>query len=252
MAGHSKWKQIKRQKGITDARRSQIFTKLAREIAVAVRQGGADPNSNFRLRLAIQRAKDQNMPLVNIERAIKRASGEGADANAFHEVAYEGYGPGGAAVFIEALTDNRHRTVGAIRHVFSRNSGNLGESGSVAWLFESKGVIAAEAPAGKAEDLALAAIDAGADDVKTDGNTLEVYTAHDRLEAVRTSLQKAGATIVSAELQMVPKTLTPVDAASAERALRLIDALEELDDVQKVYTNADFPEAVLAEMAKAG
>jgi YebC/PmpR family DNA-binding regulatory protein len=251
MAGHSKWKQIKRKKGVTDARRGQLFTKLAREITVAAREGGSDTTANFRLRLAIQRARDQNMPVANIERATKRGSGEGAAHETFAAVTYEGYAPGGAAILVEAMTDNRNRTVSEVRRVFSRLGGNMGEAGSVGWLFQSTGVISGDAPAGAAEAVALAAIDAGADDVKTDGDSFEVYAAHDKIEPVRAALEKAGAAIASAELQMVPKSPMPLDPAAAERTLRLLDSLEELDDVNKVYTNADFPEAVLAHMAKA-
>ncbi|MBI3742885.1 MAG: YebC/PmpR family DNA-binding transcriptional regulator [Chloroflexi bacterium] len=247
MSGHSKWSQIKRKKGVIDAKRGQIFTKMAREIMIATRAGGSgDPAANFRLRLAIQRAKDVNMPADNIERAIKKGSGEG-QADAMAEISYEGYAPGGAAIFVEAMTDNKNRTASEVRRVFTRHGGNLGESGSVAWLFQNTGVVAADSPPGKAEDIALAAIDAGADDVKTDGDSLEVYVAPQQLENVRKAIERAGAKISTAELQMVPKTTIPVEGGTAMQALHLLEGLDELDDVQKVYTNAEFPQAVLAQ-----
>ena len=230
MSGHSKWAQIKRQKGLADARRGQVFTKLAREISIAVRQGGSDPQSNARLRLAVQRARDSNMPLDNIERAIKRASGS-TDAAALAE--------------LQALTDNRNRTVAEIRNVFSRNNSNLGESGCVGWIFEPKGVITIETEKVDPEELALTAIDAGADDVKVDGLTVEVHTQPHDLEAVRKTLEEQGISITSSELVQVPKNMVRLDDKSAIQSLRLVDKLEELDDVQHVYTNADFPEEVV-------
>lgn len=248
MSGHSKWSQIKRQKGVADNKRGMRFTKLAREIIVAVRQGGTDPESNARLRLAIARAREENMPLDNIERAIKKGSGEGADAAALEEVTYEGYGPGGAAILVHALTDNRNRTVAEIRSVFSRQSGSLGEAGSVSWLFDNKGLISLHATEAEADDLALIAIDAGAEDVQVDDGTLEVQTPPDRLEEVRLLLAEQ-ATVESAELAMVPKTVVPLDEKTAVQTLRLLDHLEELDDVQRVYSNAEFPNEVLARLA---
>ena len=244
MSGHSKWAQIKRQKGLADARRGQVFTKLAREISIAVRQGGSDPQSNARLRLAVQRARDSNMPLDNIERAIKRASGS-TDAAALAELTLEGYGPGGSAILLQALTDNRNRTVAEIRNVFSRNNSNLGESGCVGWIFEPKGVITIETEKVDPEELALTAIDAGADDVKVDGLTVEVHTQPHDLEAVRKTLEEQGISITSSELVQVPKNMVRLDDKSAIQSLRLVDKLEELDDVQHVYTNADFPEEVV-------
>ena len=246
MAGHSKWKQIKHKKGAADAKRGQLFTKLSREITVSAREGGGDPGGNFRLRLAIQKARDSNMPLDNVERAIKRGTGEGADRVEFVELAYEGYSPGGAAIYVQALSDNRNRTAADVRRVFARGGGSLGEAGSVAWNFESKGVILAEIAGGEGEKLALAAIDVGAEDVKADDTTLEVFTEAEALEQVRQALEGEGVTVASAELQLVPKTPLPLDAGVATQTLRLLDSLEELDDVQKVYTNADFPEAALA------
>ncbi len=244
MAGHSKWKQIKHKKGVTDARRGQLFTKLTREITISAREGGGDPAANFRLRLAIQKARDGNMPLDNIDRAVKRGTGEGGEAVNYEQVSYEGYGPGGAAIFIQGLTDNRNRTVAEVRNVFNKLGGSMGESGSVAWLFEQKGVVTAEAPEDEVEELALTAIDAGSDDVKTDAESMEAFTPVERLEDVREALQAKSANVLSAELEMVAKTPTPIDAGAAKRALRLIDSLEDLDDVQKVYTNADFPDEV--------
>jgi len=248
MSGHSKWSQIKRQKGAADTKRGMRFTKLAREIIVAVRQGSADPESNARLRLAIARAREENMPLDNIERAIKKGSGEGGEGAALEEVTYEGYGPGGAAILVQALTDNRNRTVAEVRSAFTRHSGSLGEAGSVGWLFEGKGVITLHVPGATADDLALLAIDAGAEDVEVDDGTLEVRTPPERLEQVRVAL--AGqAPIASAELAMVPKTSVPLDERTSMQTLRLLDHLEDLDDVQRVYCNADFPNEALARLA---
>ena len=249
MSGHSKWSQIKRQKGVADVKRGLLFTKLAREIVMSAKQGGGDPAGNARLRLAIQRARDGNMPVENIERAIKRGSGEGAGAVDMVEIVYEGYSPGGAAVYVQVMTDNRNRSVSDVRRVFTRNGGSLGESGSVAWLFESRGVLNAEAGEADEDSLAMAAIDAEAEDVKTYGEGLEVYASAERLEAVRAALEEHGATIATAEIQMVPTTLVPLNTSSARQTLRLLDLMEELEDVQKVYTNADFPNEVLAEVA---
>ncbi len=246
MAGHSKWKQIKRAKGITDQKRGALFTKLGREITIAAKAGGSgDPDTNFRLRMAIQKAKDGNMPLDNIQRAIAKATGQG-DQQSLVEIIYEGYTPGGAAVYVQVFTDNKNRTASEVRHVFTHHGGVLGESGSVAWQFSNMGVLSVAAPKGKADDITLAAIDAGAEDVKGEGESLEVYTAPDKLDVVRKSLEATGAKITGAELQMVPKTTMIFDRSNAGQALRLLDELEELDDVQKVFTNADFPEEVLA------
>ncbi|MBI2918844.1 MAG: YebC/PmpR family DNA-binding transcriptional regulator [Chloroflexi bacterium] len=244
MSGHSKWSQIKRQKGVADAKRGQLFTKLAREIMIAVRQGGPDPSANFRLRLAVQKAKDSNLPTENIERAIKKGSGE-AGTTQLEEIIYEGYGPGGIAVLVEALTDNRNRTVSDIRHNFERAGGRMGEAGSVSWVFESRGVLAIPTTPKQAEEWALLAIDAGAEDVQVQDNTLEVYTRPDALEKVRRALEQQDLTVSSAELSRVPKTTVPLDAETALKALKLLDRLEELDDVQRVHTNAEFPDAVL-------
>ena len=248
MAGHSKWKQIKRAKGVADAKRSQVFTRLGREVSVAARAGGADPEANPRLRLAIDRAREQNMPKDNIERAIKRATGEGGEG-IIEEVVYEGYGPGGIAVLVQALTDNRNRTASDVRNVFAKAGGSLGEAGSVAWQFELRGVISIDAAGRDADDLALLAIDAGAEDVQVAGTSVEVYTKPEALEPVRRALTEAGITVESAEVAQVPKNTIMVDAKHAGQALRLLDNLDELDDVQRVASNADFPEEVLAAYA---
>jgi YebC/PmpR family DNA-binding regulatory protein len=245
MSGHSKWSQIKRQKGVADAKRGQLFTKLAREIAVAVRQGGVDQQNNFKLRLIIQKARDSNMPLENIDRAIKRASG-GTDGVALAEVTYEGYGPSGSAILVQVLTDNKNRTLAEVRNILSRGGGNLGENGSVTWLFEPRGVIIIDSTKENAEEVALFAIDAGAEDVKIEGATLEVNTRPQDLEAVRKALEQKRVPISSSELSMVPKTMVKLDEKSALQALKLLDKLEELDEVQRVYTNADFPDEVLS------
>ena len=253
MSGHSKWSSIKHQKGVTDARRGQLFTKLARELTVAARQGGADPEMNVRLRLAVQKAKDNNMPLDNIERAIKRGAGIGDGGQAaMEEVVYEGYAPGGAAILLEAMTDNLNRTVSEVRNVFARGGGNLGDRGCVAWNFESRGVITVETSQEQAEDLALLAIDAGAEDFDLDVTQLEVRTTPETFEQVRLALEEKGATLARAELSMMPKTTVRLEVKQATQTLRLLDKLEELDDIQHVYTNADFPDEVLEEYRKAG
>jgi YebC/PmpR family DNA-binding regulatory protein len=244
MSGHSKWAQIKRQKGAADAKRGQVFTKLAREITVAARQGDSDPAANPRLRLAVQRARDSNMPIDNIERAIKRASGSTEAANLV-EMTLEGYGPGGTAILLQALTDSKNRTVSEVRNVFSRADCSLGESGCVTWMFEPKGVIAVEAAGVDSEELALMAIDAGAEDVKIEGSAVEIHTQPQEMEGVRRALEGQGVAIGSAELLQVPKTMITLDEKSALQSLKLLDKLEELDDVQHVFTNADFPEDVL-------
>jgi YebC/PmpR family DNA-binding regulatory protein len=245
MAGHSKWKQIKRQKGVADQRRGALFTKLAREITLAAKQGGADPDGNFRLRLAIQNARDNNMPAENIQRAIARATGPGEGGD-LQEITYEGYGPAGVAILIEAMTDNRNRTVGEIRSVFTRAGGNLGESGSVAWQFESRGVITVSNDGTTDDEIADAAIEAGADDFRVDTESIDVFTAPSDLESVRQSLLDSGLEIMSAELSMIAKSSIAVETKEAEQIIRLLEKLEDLDDVQKVYSNAEFSDEVLA------
>lgn len=247
MSGHSKWSTIKHQKGVADARRGQLFTKLAREITVAARQGGADPDMNVRLRLAVQRARDNNMPQENTDRAIKRGSGGEDDTTAFEEVTYEGYGPGGIAIMLQVLTDNRNRTVSEVRSTFSRSGGNLGESGCVAWNFESKGIIVLQVSVEQSEEMALTAIDAGAEDFDFDSTALEVRVRPEGFEQVRRVLEESGGTVVNAELAQTPKSTVTLGTREALQTLRLLDKLEDLDDVQRVYTNADFPEEALHE-----
>jgi YebC/PmpR family DNA-binding regulatory protein len=244
MSGHSKWSQIKRQKGVADAKRGQIFTKLAREIIIAVREGGSNPEGNFRLRLAVQKARDSNMPLDNIDRAIKRGSGQ-AEGASLVEMVLEGYGPSGVAILVLALSDNRNRTLQDVRNIFTRNSGNLGESGCVAWLFDSRGVITVDTKERDAEALALEAIDAGAEDVKVEDNYVEIYTRPEELEKVREALKQKDIPIASAELSRVPKTVIQLEEKAALQTLRLLDKLEELDEVQSVSSNADFPDSIL-------
>jgi len=245
MSGHSKWSSIKHQKAVTDARRGQLFTKLTKEIIVAAREGGGDPDMNFRLRMAVQKAKGSNMPADNIERAIKKGSGGGSGQNSMEEIVYEGYAPGGTAILLHTLTDNRNRTGSEVRSTFSKAGGNLAEVGAVGWQFEQKGVIVVEAQPSAADDLSLAAIDAGADDFESVDSILSVYSTPERLDEIRRTLSDLGAAVTSYEISMVPKNTIPLDESTALRTLRLLDQLEELDDIQKVYSNADFPDAAL-------
>lgn len=249
MSGHSKWSTIKRKKGAADARRGQLFTKLSKEIEAAARQGGADPEMNFRLRLAAQKARDNNMPVENIERSIKRAAGQLEGGNSLIEAAYEGYGPGGTAILLETLTDNKNRTTAEVRNIFSRSGNSLGESGCVTWIFEPKGVITVNATEGS-EELALLAIDAGAEDVKDEEGALEIHATPENLESVRKALEEQGVEITSAELTKVPQNLVTLDTKAAIQTLKLMDKLEELDDVQRVYTNADFPDEAIQEYSE--
>jgi len=246
MSGHSKWSTIKRKKGVADDRRGQLFTKLAREIIVAVREGGPNPEANFRLRLVVQKARDNNMPLDNIERAIKRGSGP-AEGAALAEMVLEGYGPNGVAILVQALSDNRNRTLQDVRNIFYRHGGNLGESGCVAWLFDSRGVITVETNAQDAEELALQAIDTGAEDVKIEKNYIDIHTKPTELEKVREALEQKKIAVASAELSMVPKTTVELEKKAALQTLRMLDKLEELDEVQNVSSNADFSDAILEE-----
>lgn len=249
MSGHSKWSQIKRQKGVTDTRRGQAFTRLGREIAIAARQGGGDPQTNFQLRLAVQKARDSNMPMENIQRAIQRGAGGGADMAQLVEVTFEGYGAGGVAIMAQAATDNRNRTIQEVRNIFSRHGGNLGETGSVSWIFQAQGVITIdEANQDRAEEIALMAIDAGADDVKAGVGYLEVYAQPQDMEKVRQALEKKGLAIVSAELSMLPKSTVMADERVAIQNLKLVDKLEELEDVQKVFSNIDYSDEVLEKL----
>ena len=244
MSGHSKWSSIKHQKGVADARRGQLFTKLTREIIIVVREGGNNPEANFRLRLAIQRARDNNMPVDNIERAIKRGSGD-LEGAILAEMTLEGYGPGGAAILVRAVSDNRNRTLQDVRNIFSRSGGSLGENGCVAWIFDSKGLITVKTEDLDAEELALQAIDAGAEDVKVEGDYMEIYTKLEELEVVRGALEKKELPIASSEMAMVPKTTVELEEKAALQTLRLLEKLEQLDEVQHVSSNADFSDSVL-------
>jgi YebC/PmpR family DNA-binding regulatory protein len=250
MSGHSKWSSIKHKKGAADAKRGQLFTKLTRALIVAAREGGPDPAANLALQNAIEKARAASMPKDNIERAIARGSGTGGDAAAFEHMSYEGYAPGGVAVYVEVLTDNRNRTAGEIRHIFARHDGNLAESGAVAWLFERKGVILVDADSVDEDELTLAAADAGAEDVTVEGSSYEVTCAPEELHHVREALEAAGIQVSDAEVTMLPKTTIAIeDEATAKKVLKLIDALEENDDVQDVYANFDIPERVLETVA---
>jgi YebC/PmpR family DNA-binding regulatory protein len=248
MSGHSKWSTIKRQKGAADAKRGQLFTKLGREIAVAAREG-ADPTANSRLRLAIARAREANMPNDTVKRAIERGSGAGEGLN-FQEISYEGYGPNGVAILVDVLTDNRNRTAAEVRSVFTKSGGNLGESGSVRWIFDQKGVIAVEARGKDADDVALVAIDAGAEDIQVDDGTIEVYTDPSAIEDVRAALEADGLTVERSEVTRVPKTTVQLDEDAAHQTMRLIERLEELDDVQQVYSNSEVSDEVAAALVR--
>ena len=246
MSGHSKWSTIKRQKGATDARRGQLFTKLTREIAIAVREGGgSDPDLNYRLRLAVDKAKGSNMPMDTVDRAISRAAGGGDSDEHLENLLYEGYGPGGTAIMLQALTPNRNRTASEVRSVFTKAGANLGEAGCVAWNFESRGIITLEVDETQVEDIALLAIDASADDVKVDGRYLEIYTQPESMETVRKELEHHEINTSSAEISMMPMSTVSLGVREAEQTLKLLDNLEDLMDVQKVYSNADFPDEVL-------
>ena len=248
MSGHSKWSTIKRAKGVADVKRGALFTKLSRDIALAVQQGGGgDADMNFRLRLAVDKARSNNMPMDNINRAIKRATGEsGEGVEAFEEVIYEGYGPGGGAILLQVLTNNRNRTASDVRSTFSKGGGNLGETGCVAWNFETKGVLTVETDdAERAEELSLIAIESEAEDVKYEDGILEVHTTPENLPAMQNTLAAEGVTFASSDISMVPKTTIALDGKPAEQTLRLLDNLEDLADVQKAFTNADFPPEVL-------
>ena len=244
MSGHSKWSQIKRQKGANDVKRGAIFTKMTREIMLAAREGGGDPEGNFRLRLAMDRARAVNVPLANIQRAIDRATG-GADGAQVESIVYEGYGPGGVSIMVEAATDSRNRTAAEVRAAFTRHNGKLGESGSVQWLFEQKGIIEVDAAGRDADEIELAAIDAGAEDVERDGSLVIVYTAPHRFEAVKRALEARTLKIADAEVSMRPSNTVRLEGEQAKKVIGLVEALEDLDDVQKVHANFDVPEEVL-------
>jgi YebC/PmpR family DNA-binding regulatory protein len=244
MAGHSKWAGIKHKKAIVDARRGKLFTKLARAITVAAKEGGGDPDGNPSLQLAIQKAKDASMPKDNIERAIAKGTGEGGDADALESVIYEGYGPGGVAMLVEAVTDNRNRTGAEMRHAFSKHGGNLGEPGSVAYLFDKRGLIIVDAERYSEDDL-LPAVEAGAEDIAVDDNVFEVLTEPSGLTAVRAALDAAGIEIEQAEVTQRPKTLVPLDEDGAKKVLKLVETLEDNDDVDNVHANFDVPAEVM-------
>jgi len=248
MSGHSKWSKIKHKKATIEAKRGQVFTKVAREITVAARQAGGDPDMNPRLRLSLDKARSANMPMENIDRAIKKGTGADQDGANFEEIMYEGYSPGGAAVLLQVLTDNRNRTAPEVRAAFSKAGGSMGEVGSVAWIFASKAVVTVEeVDAEKADEVALAAIEAGAEDFKVEDGTLEVYGPPADLEAIRESVAAQGVQAAQATITMIPNSTVPLDDHTAMQTLKLLDRLEELDDVQQVFTNGDFPDDVLEE-----
>ncbi len=248
MSGHSKWSTIKHKKGKEDAKRGQLFSKLSRAIMVAAREGGADPGSNTALDAAIEKARSYSMPKDNIERAIQRGAGQGG-GESYESIVYEGYGAAGVAILVEALTDNRNRTAADVRGAFSKHNGNLAEPGSVAWVFERRGSIVVDAAQFDEDDVMAAAVEAGADDVMSDGDTFQVITAPSDLHAVRDGLAAAGIEFQSAELTMLPKTTVELGEADARRVLRLVEALEDSDDVQEVYANFDIPEDILEAVA---
>jgi len=248
VSGHSKWSSIKHKKGAADAKRGKLFTKLARAITVAARDGGGDPDGNPTLATAVQKARDASMPKDNIQRAIDRGAGVGSDAEAIERVLFEGYGPGGAAILVEALTDNRNRASADVRHAFSKHHGSLGEPGSVAWIFEKRGVVAVDGERYGEDDL-IAAIDAGAEDVREDGGQLRVVCEPADLAAVRGALEASGVEVESSDLAMEPKSTVTVKGTEAEWLLRLLDALEEHDDVNAVHANFDVPEEIIAKLA---
>ncbi len=250
MSGHSKWSSIKHKKGAADAKRGKLFSKLSRAIIVAAKDGGPDPSGNLSLQNAIEKAKSYSMPKDNIDRAIAKGSGADADAAAFETIVYEGYGPEGVAILVEALTDNRNRTAADVRHIFSKTGGNLGTSGAVAWQFERRGVLLVDATGVDEDELMLAAAEGGAEDVELDGSSFQITCAPEDLAAVRDAVESAGLAVESAELTMIPSTTVEVaDEGTAKQVLRLMDALEENDDVQEVYANFDIPEQVLEAVA---
>jgi YebC/PmpR family DNA-binding regulatory protein len=250
LSGHSKWSSIKHKKGAADAKRGQLFSKLSKAIIVAAKHGGGDPMNNLALQNAIEKARSYSMPKDNIDRAIAKGSGADADADAFESITYEGYGPEGVAVIVEALTDNRNRTAADVRHLFAKHGGNLGTDGSVSWQFERRGVVVVAGEGVDEEELFLAAADGGADDIEQDGTVFQITSAPEQLAAVRGAVEDAGFAVDSAELMLVPKTTIAVeDETKARQVMRLIDALEENEDVQDVYANFDIPEQVLEAVA---
>ena len=248
MSGHSKWANIKHKKGAEDAKRGKVFTKLVKEIIVAARLGGGDPNANPRLRTVLLKAKVNNLPKDNVDRAIKKGTGELEGVN-YEELSYEGYGPGGVAVLVESLTDNKNRTVAEVRHIFNKYNGNLGENGCVAWMFDKKGWIAVARKDADEETLMSVALDAGAEDIREeDADNFEIVMAPDDFDAVKAALEKAGIPIADSEVTMLPKNYISITGKEAESMIKLMDALEDNDDVQKVYTNADIPDEVMENM----
>ena len=248
MSGHSKWATIKHKKGKTDARRGKLFSKLSRAITVAAREGGPDPTMNIALANAVEKAKAESMPKDNIERAIQRGSG-GAEGEQFESIVYEGYGPAGVAIIVEVLTDNRNRSAAEVRNIFSKHGGSLAQPGAVAWVFERRGSIVVDGAKFSEDDVMAAAIDAGAEDVQQDGDQFEVLTQSADLAAVRDAIAAAGIVFEQAELTMVPKSTVELDEGDARKTMKIMDALEDSDDVQEVYANFDIPEEILEALA---
>jgi YebC/PmpR family DNA-binding regulatory protein len=250
VSGHSKWSSIKHKKGAADAKRGKLFSKLSRAIIVAAREGGPDPAANLALQNAIEKARSYSMPKENIERAIAKGSGADAESSSFETVVYEGYGPEGIAVLVEALTDNRNRTASEVRHLFSKHGGNLGATGAVAWQFERRGIVLVSAAGVDEDELFIAAAEGGADDLGRDGTSFQIASTPEALASVRDAVESAGFIVESAELAMVPKTTVEIaDESTAKRVVRLVEGLEENDDVQDVYANFDIPEEVLEAVA---
>jgi YebC/PmpR family DNA-binding regulatory protein len=249
MSGHSKWSTIKRKKGAIDAKRGKAFTKIIKEITLAARLGGGDPEANARLRSAIMAAKDENMPKDNIERAIKKGTGTGADAVNYEEVTYEGYGPGGAAVLVEVMTDNKNRTVAEVRHIFSKHGGNLGENGCVAWIFEKKGAILVEKKSVQEDELMEIALEAGAQDVREEENEFEIITDPDVFEAVKKAIDQRNVKYIEAKIGRVPQTTVKLEATKAEQMLKMMEKLEDNDDVQNVYANFDIADDIMEKLS---
>ncbi|NLG26679.1 MAG: YebC/PmpR family DNA-binding transcriptional regulator [Chloroflexi bacterium] len=246
MSGHSKWATIKRSKGVADTKRGALFTKLGHEIAIAAREGGSDPDSNFRLRLVLDKARQANMPKDNVERAIARGAGELKGSEALQEAIFEGYGPGGSAIMLQTLSDNRNRTVSEVRRAFERHGGNLGSDGSVAWMFSRRGQITVDVEGLDPDDVAMVAIDAGAEDVDVEDNTLQIYTDPKDLKPVQEALVKGKFQVIESQLAWIPQNLMPLDEKDTVQTLKLVDALDELDDVTEVYNNIEITDEALA------
>ena len=246
MSGHSKWATIRRSKAANDSKRGKVFTKLGHEIAVAAREGGADPNSNFRLRIVLDKARQANMPKDNIERAVKRGAGGADDGIQIEEMTYEGYGPNGIAIMVQVVTDNRNRTVSDVRRVFTRHGGNLGSDGCVAWMFSRKGTILVDASDQDPEEIALVAMDTAAEDVEVGEDTVEVYTQVEDFTSVLDALRDASLTIANSALSWIPQTTTTLDEKPTLQAMKLLESLEELDDVQEVFSNLDIQDEMIA------